>query len=150
MANRITIANIPSQSGSLTYTGGSQSPTWSNYNTTYMTIGGTTSGTNAGSYSATFTPTTDYRWNDGTTTAKTVSWSIGKATGTLTVSPNSIELSPSNLSDTFTIGGNHDGTISVVSNNTGIATVSRSGNTVTVNNVDVYKRQICYLKKSTM
>ena len=136
VANRITIANIPSQSGSLTYTGGSQSPTWSNYNTTYMTIGGTTSGTNAGSYSATFTPTTDYRWNDGTTTAKTVSWSIGKATGTLTVSPNSIELSPSNLSDTFTIGGNHDGTISVVSNNTGIATVSRSGNTVTVNNVN--------------
>ena len=136
VANRITIANIPSQSGSLTYTGGSQSPTWSNYNTTYMTIGGTTSGTNAGSYSVTFTPTTDYRWSDGTTTAKTVSWSIGKATGTLTVSPNSIELSPSNLSDTFTIGGNHDGTISVVSNNTGIATVSRSGNTVTVNNVN--------------
>lgn len=136
VANRITIANIPSQSGSLTYTGGSQSPTWSNYNTTYMTIGGTTSGTNAGSYSATFTPTTDYRWSDGTTTAKTVSWSIVKATGTLTVSPNSIELSPSNLSDTFTIGGNHDGTISVVSNNTGIATVSRSGNTVTVNNVN--------------
>lgn len=136
VANRITIANIPSQSGSLTYTGGSQSPTWSNYNTTYMTIGGTTSGTNAGSYSATFTPTTDYRWSDGTTTAKTVSWSIGKATGTLTVSPNSVELSPSNLSDTFTIGGNHDGTISVVSNNTGIATVSRSGNTVTVNNVN--------------
>ena len=136
VANRITIANIPSQSGSLTYTGGYQSPTWSNYNTTYMTIGGTTSGTNAGSYSATFTPTTDYRWSDGTTTAKTVSWSIGKATGTLTVSPNSIELSPSNLSDTFTIGGNHDGTISVVSNNTGIATVSRSGNTVTVNNVN--------------
>lgn len=136
VANRITIANIPSQSGSLTYTGGSQSPTWSNYNTTYMTIGGTTSGTNAGSYNATFTPTTDYRWSDGTTTVKTVSWSIGKATGTLTVSPNSIELSPSNLSDTFTIGGNHDGTVSVVSNNTGIATVSRSGNTVTVNNVN--------------
>ena len=136
VANRITIANIPSQSGSLTYTGGSQSPTWSNYNTTYMTIGGTTSGTNAGSYNATFTPTTDYRWSDGTTTAKTVSWSIGKATGTLTVSTSSIELSPSNLSDTFTIGGNHDGTISVVSNNTGIATVSRSGNTVTVNNVN--------------
>ena len=136
VANRITIDNVPSQSGSLTYNGGAQSPTWSNYNTTYMTIGGTTSGTNAGSYSATLTPTTDYRWSDGTTTAKTVSWSIGKATGTLTVSPNSIELSPSNLSDTFTIGGNHDGTISVVSNNTGIATVSRSGNTVTVNNVN--------------
>lgn len=136
VANRITIANIPSQSGSLTYTGGSQSPTWSNYNTTYMTIGGTTSGTNAGSYSATFTPTTDYRWSDGTTTAKTVSWSIGKATGTLTVSKSTVNLNPNVLTDTFTIGGNHDGTISVVSNNTGIATVSRSGNTVTVSHVN--------------
>lgn len=136
VANRITISNIPSQSGSLTYTGSSQSPTWSNYNTTYMTIGGTTSGTNAGSYNASFTPKTDYRWSDGTTTAKTVSWSIGKATGTLTVSKTSVELNMSTLSTTFTIGGNHDGTLSVVSNNTSIATVSRSGSTVTVTHVN--------------
>ena len=136
VANRITIANVPAQSGKLTYSGNSQSPTWSNYNTAYMTIGGTTSGTNAGSYNATFTPKTDYRWSDGTTTAKTVSWSIAKATGTLTVTPSSIELNTSKLSATFTIGGNHDGTVSVVSNNTGIATVSRSGNTVTVTHVN--------------
>ena len=136
VANRITISNIPSQSGSLTYTGSSQSPTWSNYNTTYMTIGGTTSGTNAGSYNASFTPKTDYRWSDGTTSAKTVSWSISKATGTLTVSKTSVELNMSTLSTTFTIGGNHDGTLSVMSNNTGIATVSRSGSTVTVTHVN--------------
>lgn len=135
-ANRITIANVPAQSGKLTYSGNSQSPTWSNYNTAHMTIGGTTSGTNAGSYNATFTPKADYRWSDGTTTAKTVSWSIAKATGTLTVTPSSIELNTSKLSATFTIGGNHDGTVSVVSNNTGIATVSRSGNTVTVTHVN--------------
>ena len=136
VANRITIANVPAQSGKLTYSGNSQSPTWSNYNTAYMTIGGTTSGTNAGSYNATFTPKTDYRWSDGATTAKTVSWSIAKATGTLTVTRSSIELNTSKLSATFTIGGNHDGTVSVVSNNTGIATVSRSGNTVTVTHVN--------------
>lgn len=136
VANRITISTVPSQSGSLTYNGGSQSPTWSNYNATYMTIGGTTSGTNAGSYSASFTPKTDYRWSDGTTSAKTVSWSISKATGTLTVSKSSVELNMSTLSTTFTIGGNHDGTLSVVSNNTGIATVSRSGSTVTVTHVN--------------
>ena len=136
VANRITIANVPAQSGKLTYSGNSQSPTWSNYNTAYMTIGGTTSGTNAGSYNATFTPKTDYRWSDGATTAKTVSWSIAKATGTLTVTPSSIELNTSKLSATFTIGGNHDGTVNVVSNNTSIATVSRSGNTVTVTHVN--------------
>lgn len=136
VANRITIDNVPSQSGSLTYNGGAQSPSWNNYNTAQMTLGGTTSGTNAGNYNATFTPTDDYRWSDGTTTAKTVAWSIGKATGTLTVSKSTVNLSPNMLTDTFTIGGNHDGTVSVVSNNTGIATVSRSGNTVTVSHVN--------------
>lgn len=136
VANRITISNIPSQSGSLIYTGSSQSPTWSNYNATYMTIGGTTSGTNAGSYNASFTPKTDYRWSDGTTTAKTVSWSIGKATGTLTVSKSSITLNSSTTSTTFTIGGNHDGTVSVVSNDTSVVTVSLSSSTVTVKSVN--------------
>lgn len=134
-ANRITIANVPAQSGTLTYNKSSQSPSWSNYNTTYMTIGGTTSGTNAGNYTASFTPKTDYRWSDGATTAKSVVWSIGKATGTLTVSKTTIKLSLSKLTDTFTIGGNYDGTLSVTSNATGVATVSRSGNTVTVSHV---------------
>ena len=135
-ANRITIANVPAQSGTLTYNKSSQSPSWSNYNTAYMTIGGTTSGTNAGNYTASFTPKTDYRWSDGTTTAKNVVWSIGKATGTLTVSKTTIKLSLSKLTDTFTIGGNYDGTLSVTSSATGVATVSRSGNTVTVSHVN--------------
>lgn len=135
-ANRITIANVPSQSGTLTYNKSSQSPSWSNYNTTYMTLGGTTSGTNAGSYTASFTPKTDYRWSDGTTTAKSVTWSIGKATGTLTVSKTSITLNLSTLTDTFTIGGNYDGTLSVTSNKTSVATVSRSGTTATVSHVN--------------
>lgn len=134
-ANRITIANVPAQSGTLTYNKSSQSPSWSNYNTTYMTIGGTTSGTNAGNYTASFTPKTDYRWSDGAITAKSVVWSIGKATGTLTVSKATIKLSLSKLTDTFTIGGNYDGTLSVTSSATGVATVSRSGNTVTVSHV---------------
>ena len=128
--------DVPTQSGSLIYDGDIKSPTWAGYDNIKMTIGGTTSGTNAGSYNASFTPKTDYRWSDGTTTAKTVSWSIGKATGTLTVSKTSVELNMSTLSTTFTIGGNHDGTLSVVSNNTGIATVSRSGSTVTVTHVN--------------
>ncbi len=135
-ANRITIASVPAQSGTLTYNKSSQSPSWSNYNTTYMTIGGTTSGTNAGSYTASFTPKTDYRWSDGTTTAKNVSWSIGKATGTLTVSKTSITLNLTTLTDTFTIGGNYDGTLSVSSSAAGVATVTRSGTTVTVSHVN--------------
>ena len=46
---------VPSQSGSLTYTGSAQSPTWTDYDQAEMTLGGTTTGTGAGSYNATFT-----------------------------------------------------------------------------------------------
>lgn len=135
-ANRITITNVPSQSGTLTYNKSSQSPAWNNYNATYMTISGTTFGIDAGDYIASFTPKTDYRWPDGTTTAKNVVWSIGKATGTLTVSKTTIKLSLSKLTDTFTIDGDYDGTLSVTSNATNVATVSRSENTVTVSHVN--------------
>lgn len=130
--NRKTISTVPSQSGSLTYNGGSQSPTWNNYSTTQLTIGGTTSGTNAGSYTATFTPKSNYRWADGTTTAKSVSWSIGKAAGSLSISPTSMTLDTTTKSKTITVTRSGDGTISAVSSNTAAATVSVSGNTVTV------------------
>ena len=130
--NRKTISAVPSQSGSLTYNGGSQSPTWNNYSTTQLTIGGTTSGTNAGSYTATFTPKSNYRWADGTTTAKSVSWSIGKAAGSLSISPTSMTLDTTTKSKTITVTRSGNGTISAVSSNTAAATVSVSGNTVTV------------------
>lgn len=130
--NRKTISAVPSQSGTLTYTGSSQSPTWNNYSTTQLTIGGTTTGTNAGSYTATFTPKSNYRWADGTTTAKSVSWSIGKAAGSLSISPTSMTLDTTTKSKTITVTRSGNGTISAVSSNTAAATVSVSGNTVTV------------------
>lgn len=129
---RKSIATVPSQSGTLTYTGSAQSPSWSNYNSAQMTLGGVTSGTNAGSYNATFTPTANYRWSDGSTAAKTVSWSIGKAAGSLSISPTSMTLDTTTKSKTITVTRSGDGTISAVSSNTAAATVSVSGNTVTV------------------
>ena len=123
---------VPSQSGSLTYTGAAQSPTWANYDSGKMTLGGTTSGTNAGSYNATFTPGANYKWNDGTTNAKTVAWTIGKATGSLSLNKSSISLNVSKMSDTITVTRAGNGTISAVSNAPGVASVSVSGNVVTV------------------
>lgn len=75
---REVIDNVPSQNGSLTYNGASQTASFNNYNTNKMTVSGNT-GTNAGTYTATFTPKSDYQWSDGSTTGKTVSWIIGKA-----------------------------------------------------------------------
>ena len=130
--NKKTIPAVPSQSGALTYNGSSQSPTWSGYSATQMTIGGTTSGTNAGSYTATFTPKANYRWADGTTTAKSVSWSIGKAAGSLSISPTTLTLDSSTTSASIAVTRTGDGVISAVSSAPGIATASVSGSTVTV------------------
>ena len=129
---RKTLTSVPSQSGSLTYTGSAQSPTWSNYDSAQLTIGGVTSGTNAGSYNATFTPTANYRWSDGTTTAKTVEWSIGKAAGSLSISPTSMTLDMNNKTKTITVTRAGNGAITAISSNTAAATVSVSGNIVTV------------------
>lgn len=133
--NRKTISALPTQSGTLTYTGSAQSPSWSNYDSAKLTLGGVTSGTNAGSYNATFTPTANYRWSDSTTTAKTVSWSIGKAAGSLSISPTTMTLDMNNSSKNITVTRAGNGTISASSNNTAAATVSVSGTTVTVTGV---------------
>lgn len=100
---------IPSQSGSLTWNGSSQSPTWSNYDSSKMTIGGTQSATNAGEYEATFALNSGYQWSDGTSGQKTVTWSIEKYTPTLTVSPTSAAVSVGGTK-TFTISYDGDAT----------------------------------------
>ena len=123
---------VPSQSGSLTYTGAAQSPTWANYDSGKMTLGGTTSGTDAGSYNATFTPGANYKWNDGTTNAKTVAWTIGKAAGSLSLNKSSIDLNVGKQTDTITVTRAGDGVISAVSSAPSVASVSVSGNVVTV------------------
>ena len=82
--------SLPTQNGTLTYNGSAQSPTWNNYDAAKLTIGGTTSGTNAGTYNATFTPTSNYQWNDGTVGAKTVTWVIAKAMITLPTQSNTL------------------------------------------------------------
>lgn len=129
--NRASVA-VPSQSGSLTYTGSALSPSWSGYDSGKLTLGGTTSGTNAGSYSATMTPKANYQWPDGSTAAKTVTWSIGKAAGSLTLNKSSMSLNISTKTGTISVTRAGDGAISASSSNTSVATVSVSGTTVTV------------------
>lgn len=124
---------VPSQNGSLTYSGSSQSPSWNNYDSSKMTLGGTTSGTNATSYDATFAlkDAANYQWADTTTAAKTVSWSIGKASGSLSISPTSLSFT-AKTAKTIAVTRAGDGAITAKSSNTSVATVSVSGTTVTV------------------
>lgn len=127
--------SVPTVSGTLTYNGTGQSPVWSGYDTTKMTIGGQTSGVNAGAYTATFTPKTNYEWTDGTTAAKEVVWNIGKAVPVLTVSPTSVELTADADTKTSAVTYNGDGTLSAQSQDDEIATATLSGTTVTITGV---------------
>ena len=123
---------VPSQSGTLTYNGSAQSPVWSGHDAAKLTIGGTTSGTNAGSYNATFTPVSNYQWSDGSTAAKTVAWSIGKAAGSSSLNKSSLALSTGTMSGTISVTRAGNGAVSASSSNTNVAVVSVSGTTVTV------------------
>lgn len=134
-ANRMTISTVPSQSGTLTYSGNAQSPTLSGYDSSKMTLGGTTSATNAGTYTETVTPLDDYMWSDGTTTAKSVSWTIGKAAGSLSLSKTSVSLDTDTTSTTVTATRSGNGEVKASSDNTSIATVSVSGTTITITGV---------------
>lgn len=134
--SRIKVSAVPTQSGTLTYNGASQSPTLSGYDATKMMLSGTQSATNAGSYTMQASLKDDkYEWPDGTTTAKTVNWSIGKKAGSFTKDKTSIQITTSKKSDTITITREGTGAISASSNNTQVATTSVSGNVVTVTGV---------------
>ena len=128
----------PTWKSNLTYTGNTFSVDstsyWNNYNTTYMTIGGTTSAAPAGTYTAKFTPKDNYRWADGTTSTINVSWTINKANGSLSVSPTTVAINGNNYSSgvAVTITREGDGVISYSPTSISGLTLSLSGNTLTI------------------
>lgn len=124
--------SVPAQSGTLTYTGSAQSPKWSNYDSNKLTIGGTSTATNAGNYAATFTPKANYQWSDGSTSAKSVTWAIGKAAGSLTLAKSSVTLNISSLTESVAVTRAGDGVISATSSNTATARVEVSGTSVKI------------------
>lgn len=137
--DRAVISALPTQTGTLVADGTSKTPSWNGYDTNKMTIGGDTSGTAAGEYTATFTPTSNYKWSDGSTGGKTASWTIGKAANSVTNSPSSIVLKSSAKTATFTVNRNGNGTITATSNNTSVAkikSINQSTGVVTVESVN--------------
>lgn len=136
---RATITNVPAQSGTPKYDGNPKTPTWdTNYDAAKMTLS-VEAQINAGTaYTASFTPTSNYQWADGTVDAKIVSWAIGKGDNAITVSPTSITLNTANKSGKFTVSRKGDGTITATSSDTKIATITAINQTtgeVTVNSV---------------
>lgn len=128
--------SVPTVSGSLTYNGQAQSPTLTGYDADKMVLSGDTSGTNAGSYTAVVTPTEQYKWADGSTEAKDIQWSIAKATPSITFDPTSVSLDTSTTSQAVAVTYTGDGTLSAQSDNSGVATASLEGTTLTVTGVE--------------
>lgn len=128
--------SVPTVSGGLTYNGQAQSPTLTGYDADKMVLSGDTSGTNAGSYTAVVTPTAQYKWADGSTEAKDIQWSIAKATPSITFDPTSVSLDTSTTSQVVAVTYTGDGTLSAQSDNSGVATASLEGTTLTVTGVE--------------
>lgn len=128
--------SVPTVSGSLTYNGQAQSPTLTGYDADKMVLSGDTSATNAGSYTAVVTPTAQYKWADGSTEAKDIQWSIAKATPSITFDPTSVSLDTSTTSQAVAVTYTGDGTLSAQSDNSGVATASLEGTTLTVTGVE--------------
>lgn len=134
--NRCLPLDLPVQSETLTYTGSEQSPSWNNFDATKMTVSGTTTAVNADTYTAKFTPKTGYAWEDGTTGAKSVTWKIGKAAGSLFVTPTEMTIALNDTTGTITVTRAGDGAITATSDKTSVATVEVNGNKITVTKKD--------------
>ena len=115
---------VPTVNGSLVYNGTVQTPTFLNFDKRVVSIKGTTSATNAGSYTAIFTPKTPYSWVDGTNTPVDVRWYIEKATFVFGTSVNAATLTDSNNSITISLSKSGDGSLEILNSDPTIATAS--------------------------
>lgn len=137
---RASLSTVPAQSGTLKYDGNPKIPSWdTNYDSNKMTVS-VESQINAGTgYTATFTPTDNYQWWDGSVTGKTATWTIGKGDQSVSVDPTSVTLNSSATSAVITVTRKGNGVISATSDDTGVATVGSINQTtgeITINSVD--------------
>lgn len=128
------VVEIPVFTGTLFYDGTEKTPAFDGYDENKMTVSGATSGTDAGIYTAVFTPKTGYRWPDGSG-SRAVEWQITGLYNTLRISKNAVLLTDDSRTATVTtkIG---QGTLSIASADESIAMASLSGDDITITLVD--------------
>ena len=126
----------PTQSGTLTYTGSAQSPSWTEYPASVITITSTPQ-TNAGTYNAVATLTSGHVWADTLKGGqRNIPWTIDKADGgSATVSTTSVSIAPGS-SQNVTVTRIGDGVITAESSDTSICTVAVNDTTVTITGGD--------------
>lgn len=130
---RLIPVDPPQFTETYTYTGQNITPNFTNYDTNFMTRGGTVYAKNAGDYSTTFTLKEGYKWSDDTVEPKTVNWSIGKANGYVTLSSDNVNITGKiGATQTVNITSSSGGNISVVSVDENIVTASLNTNVITL------------------
>lgn len=130
--------DIPYSNETFVYTGSEMTPVWTGYDSSLMTIGGDTSGMNAGTYTVTFTlnDKVNYTWADGTTADKSVTWTISKAQASITLDKTSVVLNADKATETVTFSSVGMKSVIVMSSDTSVATVSMDGNVITISSVN--------------
>ena len=134
----VTVVAIPTVVvDTYTYDGTEQGPTITNLDSDFITVTDAKK-TNAGTYTLTLAlkNTNTQMWTDLTTANKTYSYTINKANQTVTASTNSVALTPSQTYVDVTITKSGEGTFSVTSSDTGVATVAHtSGDTYRITGI---------------
>ena len=128
---RATITTAPSVSGSLSYTGEEQAPTWLGFDAEQLTKVETPQ-TDAGTHSTSFTPTKNYQWSGGDTSAREVQWTIKKAANTFAISPSTAQEIHVGDTAVIQVTSNSDAIITAESSNTAYASVSVDADKKTV------------------
>lgn len=86
-----SIANVPSQFGTIVYDGKAHTPTWNSFDPSALLISGTREATEAGTYEVLFTPKQGYYWAaDGTSDTIVVTWTIQRQTVEAVVQTNEL------------------------------------------------------------
>lgn len=126
---------LPSQDGTLTYSGEFQFPSWNHYDPKKLILGGVTFAADAGTYTATFTPRGNCTWPEGGAEVRNAAWKIGKATGIISVEPDSPALTLRNPVETISVSRAGNGAVSAVSGDPKIVKVDVNGTEITVTGV---------------
>lgn len=116
---------------SFVYTGAAQAVQVRNFDSDSMTRSNY-SKTNAGEYTAAYTPKTGYCWPGGSTSALSIPWEITKADPNVELSDDELELTAIATPGTITVTRDGNGAVSAVSSDTDVCTVAVAGTTVTV------------------
>ena len=122
---------LPTLTDSFFYTGDVQTPTWNNYDPLQIEISGDVSATNAGTYTATFTPIGKCVWAiNGSQNPYSITWTIEKATPNFAASIDAPVVY--NSTGTITIDNPDNYSFSAVSTDSSIVSIESTSSSAVV------------------